>query len=54
VEDDWFTRLAPQADAELEILKNSAHTRPNSRLSCQIRASDELDGIVVRVPPSQG
>jgi 2Fe-2S ferredoxin len=28
--------------------------RPNSRLSCQIKVRDELDGLVVRVPERQG
>ena len=27
--------------------------QPNSRLSCQIKVSDELDGLVVRMPESQ-
>jgi 2Fe-2S ferredoxin len=27
--------------------------RPNSRLSCQIKVSDELDGLVVRTPEKQ-
>ena len=27
--------------------------QPNSRLSCQITVSDELDGLVVRLPESQ-
>jgi 2Fe-2S ferredoxin len=27
--------------------------RPNSRLSCQIRVSDDLDGLVVQVPERQ-
>jgi 2Fe-2S ferredoxin len=28
--------------------------KPNSRLSCQIRVRDELDGLVVTVPERQG
>jgi 2Fe-2S ferredoxin len=27
--------------------------RPNSRLSCQIKVTDALDGLVVRVPAKQ-
>jgi 2Fe-2S ferredoxin len=27
--------------------------RPNSRLSCQIKVSDELDGLVVKTPERQ-
>jgi 2Fe-2S ferredoxin len=28
--------------------------RPNSRLSCQIKVTDELDGLIVRTPTQQG
>ncbi len=28
--------------------------RPNSRLSCQIRIRDDLDGLIVRTPARQG
>ncbi|MEO9339166.1 2Fe-2S ferredoxin, partial [Mesorhizobium sp. SB112] len=28
--------------------------QPNSRLSCQIRVRDALDGLVVRIPERQG
>jgi 2Fe-2S ferredoxin len=28
--------------------------KPNSRLSCQIRVKDEIDGLVVHVPSRQG
>jgi ferredoxin, 2Fe-2S len=53
VEDEWLGKL-PQPDAlEDGMLDCVIDRRPNSRLSCQIRVSDEIDGITVHVPESQ-
>ena len=47
-------RLPPPGETELGMLANVvAERRPNSRLSCQIRARAELDGMVVRLPDRQ-
>jgi len=50
----WFDKL-PAADCdELELLEfTAAARRPTSRLSCQIRMSDELDGLRMTVPECQ-
>lgn len=41
-------------DVEDEMLDfTAAERRPTSRLSCQIRLSDDLEGLVVRVPEEQ-
>ena len=54
VEPAWAGRLpAPSAD-ELQMLDcTAAERRPESRLSCQIRLGDELQGLTVRVPERQ-
>jgi 2Fe-2S ferredoxin len=39
---------------EEDMLDFAFDVRPNSRLSCQIRVRDELDGLVVSVPERQG
>ncbi|WP_145011518.1 2Fe-2S iron-sulfur cluster-binding protein [Mycobacterium marseillense] len=52
-QDDLDRLSAPSADEE-EMLDYTASPRqPNSRLSCQITAGPELDGLVVRLPPTQ-
>jgi len=53
--DEAFLHLLPAAsEAEDEMLEATASERlPNSRLSCQIPISDELDGLVVRLPAEQ-
>ncbi len=43
--------LPEQSDAELDMLDQAFFVQENSRLSCQIRLVDELDGLVVRLAP---
>jgi len=51
VADDWVGRL-PLIKAEEEtILAFSDWRQPNSRLSCQIKVTDALDGLCVTVAP---
>ena len=46
----WLARLPPQTDFELAILEGEgSDLLPGSRLSCQIRWHDELDGITLTV-----
>jgi 2Fe-2S ferredoxin len=54
VDDNWLTRLPPIGDEEDALLDGTACDRlPNSRLSCQIRITSELDGLVLRLPERQ-
>jgi 2Fe-2S ferredoxin len=53
VEPDWQARVGgrnPIEDATIEFADNVVE---NSRLSCQIKVTEELDGLVVRMPKSQ-
>ncbi|QYY34019.1 2Fe-2S iron-sulfur cluster binding domain-containing protein (plasmid) [Cupriavidus pinatubonensis] len=55
VDTAWLGKLAPPDDMEDELLEGVAADRTHaSRLSCQIVISDALDGLVVRVPVTQG
>jgi 2Fe-2S ferredoxin len=46
--------LPPPSEGELAMLANvSSERRPNSRLACQIKVSEALDGLVVTLPPTQ-
>jgi 2Fe-2S ferredoxin len=38
---------------EESMLDFAEEVEPNSRLSCQIRVSDALDGLIVRLPANQ-
>lgn len=45
------TALPEQSDAELAMLDQAFHVRDNSRLGCQIRITEEINGLVVRLAP---
>lgn len=45
------TALPEQNDSELAMLDQAFHVKDNSRLGCQIRITEEIDGIVVRLAP---
>lgn len=52
--DERFTDKLPAPDPlEDGMLECVIDRKPNSRLSCQIRVNDEIDGITVSVPESQ-
>jgi 2Fe-2S ferredoxin len=51
VEGDWYEKLPEPSDSETDMLDMALAVEPNSRLSCQITCSDELDGIQVTLAP---
>ena len=54
VDEAWVDRLPAPLANELEMLECTASERlPTSRLSCQIKMSAALDGIVLRLPLAQ-
>jgi 2Fe-2S ferredoxin len=54
VEDAFLDRLPAPDDMEDGLLEGvAAGRRPGSRLGCQIVLSAQLDGLTVRVPPTQ-
>lgn len=54
VEDAYLDRVPPRGEVEEEMLDSAvSEVRPSSRLSCQIKASPDLDGLVVWLPESQ-
>ncbi|WP_265518399.1 2Fe-2S iron-sulfur cluster-binding protein [Nitratireductor luteus] len=53
VDEEWTDAVGGPEVMEEDMLDFAYDVRPNSRLSCQIRVSDELDGLVVQVPERQ-
>jgi 3-phenylpropionate/trans-cinnamate dioxygenase ferredoxin reductase subunit len=51
---EWLERLPEPYPEEEELLEFMEGRQPNSRLSCQIQLTEELDGIVVHVPDFKG
>ena len=54
VTEDWFDKLPKKEDGEEDMLDMAYEPKKNSRLSCQIVVSDELDGLKVNIPSKQG
>ena len=53
VDDAWTAAVGPAEHMEEDMLDFAYDVRPTSRLSCQIKMSDALDGLVVHVPERQ-
>ena len=53
VDPAWVAALPPKAEMEEAMLDFAVGAAPNSRLSCQLRMTSAMDGLVVRVPVSQ-
>jgi len=53
IKDEWFDKLPSKEDGEEDMLDMAFEPKKNSRLSCQITISNELDGLVVNIPSKQ-
>ena len=53
VDEGWTGTVGGASPMEEDMLDFAFDIRPNSRLSCQIKVSDALDGLVVRTPARQ-
>jgi len=53
VDPAWQERTGTRNDLEQAMLEFAENVEPNSRLSCQIKVTEALDGLVVRMPESQ-
>jgi ferredoxin, 2Fe-2S len=54
VDEAWTEKVGPPSAMEEDMLDFAFDVRPTSRLSCQIKVTDELDGLVVHTPSQQG
>lgn len=53
VEDAFVDRLPPKSDLEESMLDFAPQRRAASRLSCQVKMTAALDGMVLRIPATQ-
>ena len=51
---EWFNKLPKIEDAEQDMLDMAYKPNKFSRLTCQITVTDDLDGLVVKMPLKQG
>ena len=53
VKEEWLDKLPKKEDGEEDMLDMAFEPKSNSRLSCQIVVSDEIDGLEVNIPSKQ-
>ena len=53
VDPKWTELVGSRTPGEEELLNFAAAVEPNSRLACQIRMTEALDGLLVRMPAGQ-
>ena len=53
VDDAWIAKVGSRSETEETMLAFADKATANSRLGCQIKLTDELDGLIVRLPEGQ-
>ena len=53
VKDEWFNKLPKKEEGEEDMLDMAFEPKKNSRLSCQLMVSEQIDGLVVNLPEKQ-
>ena len=53
VNEEWLDKLPTKEDGEEDMIDMAFEPKKNSRLSCQIIISDDLDGLTVNIPSKQ-
>ena len=54
IDEKWFDKLKKKDECEEDMLDMAYQPNKHSRLSCQLLVSDELDGLIVKMPLKQG
>ena len=53
VEEKWLDKLLKAEEGEVDMIDMAFEPKKNSRLSCQLIVSDELDGLTITTPAKQ-
>ena len=53
VDDQWVGKVPQRSSIETETLECAVGVMDNSRLSCQIKITDDMDGLIIRLPEFQ-
>ena len=53
VKEEWFNKLPKKEDGEEDMLDMAFEPKKNSRLSCQLMVTAQLEGLVVNLPEKQ-
>ena len=53
VNNEWLNKISEAEEAEQDMIDMAFEPKKNSRLSCQLIVSEELDGLIVSTPKKQ-
>ena len=53
VKEEWFNKLPKKEDGEEDMLDMAFEPKKNSRLSCQLMVSEQINGLIVNLPEKQ-
>ena len=53
VEEKWLDKLPKSDEGEIDMIDMAFEPKKNSRLSCQLLVTEELDGLIVTTPEKQ-
>ena len=53
IDQDWLAKVGLPEEIETEMLSVAEDVQENSRLSCQVMLTEEMDGLIVTTPESQ-
>ena len=53
IEDEWFNKINQKSEGEDDMLDQAYEPRKNSRLSCQITVTEDLEGLTLEIPEKQ-
>lgn len=53
IDKQWTEKIGKPENMEEDMLDFAYEVKPESRLSCQIKVSDDINGLIVKVPEKQ-
>ena len=53
VDEEWYDKLPKAVEAEIDMIDMAYEPKKNSRLSCQIIDTDDIDGVTLTTPKKQ-
>ncbi|MEN3950260.1 2Fe-2S iron-sulfur cluster-binding protein [Iodidimonas sp. SYSU 1G8] len=53
IDDAWMAKIGARNDEENELLEELDCVQPNSRLSCQIEFTEDMDGLAIVIAPDE-
>ena len=53
VDEQWLDKTGTATNSEADMIAATPAPKPNSRLSCQLIVSEDMEGLTVHLPESQ-